>query len=334
MKRTALLLTLLLAVAATSGCNSTSNPSGGTDLNKGLVADLVGLDESADPNLAGMNLTDEPEAADSPGRGFASLLAAIPDSVRVCWYRHLSNTSKSVEVTGDSTLMTATLVRTNVGALKGLDCSPRPWRGGGHDTTLFDKAYTVSWTRMAQFTKTAAASEDNEEDSRWKLVSTSLAHTTLIAPADAVPPQITAVTLSGRDTLGAPMSVSFTDPTLLFNPATLPLFAEGDTVRIKVFTDAPANQVAFIHFDMASSDRGRCQRRPLLYVPADGAFEGVFRIAKGHGQFHHNGRRVRSAVWVDVMTRATLRDDTAPYSATGWGVPYRMHKGHGMMAGL
>jgi hypothetical protein len=330
MRRLTLILLIATMVAALAGCNSSTKPAG-TDLNKVQVSDLVSADESADPNLAGMNLADETDLSAADVQGMFGVLAAIPDTVKVCWFRHLSQTDKTVEVTGDSTLETATLTRTNVGALRGTDCTPH--RGAHADTTpLFDKAYTVTWTRMAQFTKMPATSDAFEDGGHWKLVRTSLAHSTQSSPAVATP-VIQSVTISGRDTLGLPISVVFTDPTAMFDPATLPWFAPGDTVNLKILTDNPANQLAFIHFDMASSDRGRCQRMPIRYVAADNAFEAVFPVMRPqHGGGHANGRRVRTAVWVDVMTKTTIRDTTEPYAATGWGIPYRLPRPHGMMA--
>ncbi|MBI5838365.1 MAG: hypothetical protein HZB25_14090 [Candidatus Eisenbacteria bacterium] len=339
MKRLTLLLLAILAMAALAGCNSSSsvNP-GATDANKFEVAAVVSADESADPDLAGISLDDEPmeELGPGMGSGFAGALAIVPDSVRICWYRHLSHTTKDVSATGDTTLMTVTVSRMNDGVLRGQVCErggKGRGRGDGRDTVLYTKNYSVTWTRSAELAKVAVASEENEEHSRWKLLRTTLAHTTQTAPS--VPtPQILSVTVIGRDSLGAPDSVVFTDPGAMFDPRTLPLFGPGDNVVVKVVTDSPADRMVFMHFDMASSDRGRCQRLGLPFIAAQNAFVGVFKVARPH---HGNGRgmapasedakvRPRSAVWVDVISKATIRDTEAPYAATGWGVPYRLRR--------
>ena len=117
--------------------------------------------------------------------------------------------------------------------------------------------------------------------------------------------------------------MTFTDPAALIDIATLPRFDDGDSVTVKVYTSDPANEAAFIHFDQSNSMGPKAWRRPLAFNGSD-AFVGTFRVRPGHGGGHFRGRRVRQAVWVDVLNRDTLRDTDAPYAADGWGLPYRL----------
>ena len=171
---------------------------------------------------------------------------------------------------------------------------------------------------------------EGEDGTLWVLKSLTLAKATQTSP-NLPTPQIVSITVSGQDSLGAPLSVTFTNPDEMFNPLSLPQFPVGDSIQVKVVTDGTdASQLAFIHFDNNASDRGQCWRRPMAFNAVDNAFEGAFKVREGWGGRHHGNLRARSAVWVDVLTRPTLYDtDPGIYAASAWGVPYRLFRSHG-----
>ena len=178
------------------------------------------------------------------------------------------------------------------------------------------------WSRSAIYRRVPVEDEDEqgEEETRWRLVSLTLAKSTQLAPSLPTP-HIVSVTVTG---IGG--TATFSDPDQMYDPRTLPQFPLGSLVTVKVVTDGTdGDQRAYLHFDVQADDRPRARRRPLLYNSADGAFEGTFVVREGFGLRHRHHLRPRSAIWVDVLTKATIYDtDPSIYAASGWGVPYRL----------
>jgi hypothetical protein len=323
MARTALLLTLLLGLAALAGCNSSSTLSPGVTTLAGdaAVVGVVRLDESADPAAAGVigGDTAPDEWVDSePGRaaGFAGVAEILPDTSRILWWRKVTSYETNITRSGTADSVLVSALRTNTGLFKG-----RLHLKGRRDTLVYEKPYAMNWTRTAVFVKGVA--DSGEEGTRWVLRSISLASGVQV-PVIATTPVIRSVVVSGN-VGGTPTSVTFDDPGKLYDAASLPRFDIGDSVSVRVFTDGTdAGQLAYIHFDRNGDDRGRAWRRPLAFNSATGAFEGSFRVREGFGKGHKKQLRPRSAVWVDVLSRDTIYDTTAPYAATCWGLPYRL----------
>ncbi len=336
MKR---LLVLLAAVAlvALVGCNSSSNilGGGGTDPNTAQVLQVAQTDETADPVASGV--LDENETIQAaPQIGSASSLSIsmlIDSTLNVCWFRRLTHTVPTWSATGDTSNKLVTFTRRNNGLFLAELCNNHGHGRdrGGRDTLLYHKPYQVTWTRQALYQKLAVVSPDSGEDdgseiTRWVLKAVSLAHIDQNADSPFIAsPRIVSVTISG-DTSGVPASVTFTDPTVLFDPHTLPAFAPNDSVQVTVVTDNPTAEMAFIHFDFGMMNAGGrhmalAWRRPLTFNGT--AFVGSFKVRPGFAEGHFRGRRVRQAVWVDVLNKSTIYDTTAPYAADGWGLPYR-----------
>lgn len=318
MKLPYLLPSVVLAAAFLSGCGSSSTaPNPGTttspaDEVKAIVAD----DPSADPGGAGYDGSDailESAPLDFGQSSAPGLASAATDT---CWFRQLQSTSATLTASGDTASMSVTLTRVNSGVLNVGAC-PTPGQ-----SLFFTKNYTVTWTRAGTYTKGATVDPNlGEENStaitRWRMVSASLPHTML----NAGDPVIDSVQFSKVD---GSVSRTYTDPEALEDPTTWPQLAVGDSVQVKVYTSGPVPVMAFVHFDVSSGVHPRLQRRRLQYSTLAGAYQGAFVIHHGYFVGRPRGWRVRQAIWVDLVTRATLRDSGAGYAASGWGVPYRL----------
>lgn len=341
MKRMNLALMALAASLALAGCNSSNSLLGGggdggdkaVNQARTEASTLIATDESADPNAYG--LYDESESEMSPSLSDRPWFqSASKDSARPCWFRRLSRTVRTVTAVGNTLQQTVTLSRSNSGVFIVKMCVGS---GGGHqssgdgDSVLFRKGFKTTWTRMAQLEKVPGDpsgdghgnTRETEEGSHWRLKLVSLASSVQDSPSVSSP-RILKVTVSGEDSSGAPLSREFTDPTVLFDPSTLPRFAKDSPVTVSVQTDDAASEVCFIHFDQANGGRGHGGRRPLAYNSATQSFEGVFDVKGGSGEGHFRGMRVRQGIWIDVLTKATFTSATEPYASAGWGIPYHL----------
>lgn len=338
MKRAALFLLPVLALAAFAGCNTVSSVTtpGGNNSNTTVPQALqavIAADETNDPVASGAygGSTGQDELGAAEASSVTPSYAAslvLPDSTRLNWWRKINSFDYTLGKGGDSDSVSVSVSRTLSGVLNG----KLVHRHGKPDTLLFSKPFGVTWSRSAIYRKLPVSDGRDEDDSKWMVTALSLAHAVQTAPTGVTLPAIQSVTVSGHDSSGAAVSVTFTDPTRLYAPGSLPNFPVGDSVQVKVVTDGDGTgQLAFIHFDFENS--GKCQtwRRPLAYNVADGGFVGSFKVREGYGGRHPHGIRARSAVWVDVLSKATLFDTTAPYAGDAWGVPYRLfrHKGAG-----
>lgn len=324
LRRILLLLVSGGAAALLAGCTSSTNP--GTNTNSNMDAALQGVvaaDETADPNASGVmdadEITDDPAGAPV----LVGPLAAVPDTARVIWWRTLTSTNFAINGSGTADSEYVTAQRNNTGLFHG-----RLRRHAQADSVLYDKPYGVSWSRAAIYKKVAGLT--GEEGTHWMLNSLTLSRETQTSPTGQAP-AITSVEVTDINTGG---TATFTDPGQMYEPGSLPQFGIGDSVRVKVVTDGNFDsRLAFIHFDINASDRGRTWRRPLTYVGTDGAFEGSFKVREGYGRRHFRLLRARSAVWVDVLTRASIYDtDPGFYGVAGWGLPYRLFRVAGAVA--
>ena len=336
MKQRTLLLTFTaLASFALFGCNSTSNTGGNN--NGGVPAELqavINNDDAGNPAAAGVyGGTDGQDelgldAAALSGPGSSS---PIPDTLKFRWFRKPTSFSDNHSRSGTADSVFVVSHREVTGLLNGiLKVRHNQGHSAQADSVLYQKPFGVSWNRSAIYKKMTLPTADGEDGTLWVLKSLTLAKATQTSP-NLPTPQIVSVTVSGQDSSGAPLSVTFTDPDQMYDPLSLPKFPLGDSISVKVVTDGTdASQVAFIHFDNNASDHSQCWRRPLAFNSADNAFEGAFKVREGWGGRHHNNLRARSAVWVDIMTRPTLYDtDPGIYAASAWGVPYRLFRSLG-----
>jgi len=338
MKRLLLMFLAALAVLAFAGCNTTSsvttpgNNNGNTSTVPASLSPVLANDETADPAGAGVyggsdGLGEIGSSDEAVITGAFAPGLAIPDSIRLVWWRKINSFNYTLTRSGDTDSVAVSVSRT----LNGVFNARYVHRKNKPDTLLYSKPFGVTWNRSAVFKKLPfSLSSSGEDGTMWQLVLVSLAHAVQISPTGVTLPAIQSVTLTGHDSSGAPLSVTFNDPTQLYDPRTLPMIPVGDSVSVKVVTDGnDSNQLAFIHFDWDGAALSTCWRRPLAYNSTDGAFEGSFKVREGFGGRHPGHLRARSAVWVDVITKATLDDTTAPYAGDAWGVPYRIFRHRG-----
>jgi hypothetical protein len=104
---------------------------------------------------------------------------------------------------------------------------------------------------------------------------------------------------------------------------TVPEFFGGDpvTVRATLVSSAADTDIVALRFGFNFLQRKRVHMTLVSQtLLPNGNYERVFEtqwFAHFHPGFFH--------VAVDALTKATLYDDTAPYSVSWWGIPYRLY---------
>lgn len=315
MKAQHLLLLAALTAAVLAGCNNTTSP--GTTNGPSLsdqVAAVIAADPAGDPSSAGFDGNDN-VLESSPS--FSQVLYGRPGETLAdtCWFRRVGTSNANHSATGDTTNLSITLTRTNTGVLSVGNC-PNPGA-----SPYFTKNYSVTWTRSGTYAKSptadaVAGEEDATSITRWHLLTASLPHT-VVNVGDPVIDSVSIGTVDGS------LSKTYRDPTAMMDPQTWPQFAPGDSIVVKLYTGTP-NVFGFVHFDLNHGSHARLQRRRMLRQNLVGPYIGEFVVRHGYFNSRPRGWRVRQAIWVDLVTRATLRDPNAAYAGSGWGVPYRL----------
>jgi len=101
-----------------------------------------------------------------------------------------------------------------------------------------------------------------------------------------------------------------------------PVFAGGDQIKLRatVVSESPDTDIVVLRFGFDVLHRRRVRMAVVSEVHnLDGTYTREYELswfANFHPGYFHAG--------VDAVTRATLFDDSAPYSVSWWGVPYRV----------
>jgi hypothetical protein len=243
----------------------------------------------------------------------------------VRWGRFITSVTRTITTTvqpGD-TLALSKIEKTIVGTLK-----IRGITSTG-DTVTIEKPFTNQSTRNVVFKRV--------DSSRvrfwlnWVPVATSLVDGGTSAPNNTVDITRLVVYLASNDT------VTVTDPTnyylryrwlKLFRGGRLdvPELAGGESVKLAVTVVSASvdTDIVALRFGF---DNGHQKRAKLVLTSqvdnGNGTFTRVFEISRTTPVFMHF-HRGWFHLGVEAMTRATLYDDSAPYSVSWWGLPYRV----------
>jgi hypothetical protein len=164
----------------------------------------------------------------------------------------------------------------------------------------------------------------------WYAVATSL-----VDGGTNPPPAGNAINITQVQVIFPNDTVTVTDPTNYYlhyrwenffswGRVEVPLVHGGDNVTIQatvVSASADTDLVALRYGFMSIIAPGRRQHMNLIsqVQNGDGTFTRVYQTT-WHVHFHFGFFNAG----IDAVTRGTLFDDTLPYSASWWGIPYRV----------
>jgi hypothetical protein len=240
------------------------------------------------------------------------------------WGRFIASVTKTVTTTtqpGDS-IAIALVEKVVTGTLK------IQGRTGTGDTVIISKPFTDKSTRNVMFRR--VAKNANLYWMNWVPVGSSL-----VAGGTFPSPVSNAITLTKLQFfLAAGDTITVTDPTSYYlrfqwlnwfhgGRRNLPILSGGDSVllRATVVSASPDTDLVALRYGFDVLHRRRQMMTLVSQVQnGDNTYTRVFEL-KWNVHFH----RGDFTAAVDAVTKATLYDDTAPYSVSWWGVPYRVN---------
>lgn len=240
------------------------------------------------------------------------------------WGRFVTGVTKTVTTTtqpGD-TIAIAVVEKLVTGSLK------IQAKTGTGDTVVISKPFTDKSVRNIIFRR--VAKNDQRFWLNWMPVASSL-----VAGGTFPAPVSNAITLTKvQFFVSSGDTITVTDPTNFYlrykwlkwfhgGKKDLPELTGGDPVvlRATVISASPDTDLVALRYGFDVLHRRRQMMTMISQVKnADNTFTREFEL-KWFVHFHHGDFNAG----VDAATRATLYDDTAPYSVSWWGVPYRVN---------
>ena len=302
-----------------AGCTKHQDgPVGGSSANTDQIAQIQ-AQALADPFVQNDQATFSDQSVQPTDYGSLGKVDAPITPLR--WGRFITGVSSTVTTTilpGD-TMAVAHIEKTITGVFKirGME--------GGVDT-IISKPFTDKAVRNMLLRKVAFM-----DTTRWRPVATSL-----VDGATTPPPANNRIAITQVQVFAPTDTVTITDPTTFYlryhwlpfhegERGDCPDFRGGDKVIVQatvVSASADTDLVALRYGFGFAFAIGRRQHMTLISQTANG--DGTFT-------------RVYQAIWyshfftgffnagVDAVTRGTLYDDALPYSASWWGIPYRVY---------
>jgi len=288
-----------------SGCDNENG--GGSTTDQDAIATLV----EGDQDMFGVSLlADEDDYGVGGGSGMHPAETIEP----VAFWRHgvRSLQSVDVQVFGDSAVATVTHHFDGQFRIAVLDSSNPPF-----DYHIYSKDMYNSITRKAIFERMGMGYPNRG----WRMSAVSMAegvsrdpnpHTVTISRFRMV-----RVTGGGQETV-----VLDTQNPLetIVDRESLITFSRGDSAKVFVTLSNADSALGLLHYRLHRL--WAHHRRPLhddgIYpdeVAGDGIYSGIFDVGLLPGVYHS---------CVDMIDHDTVYDDSAPYDADVWGIPYRV----------
>ena len=284
----------LLAVL-TSGCGSKSPTSPASTAPPGdqaqVTTTLTSAGSLVDDDLEESSIH-SPANALQPG-GPAELASAI---VPYTWWQNVTAVTRSwsfafsdTDGTGHPLVCLATLTKHVTGSLVIVPLVD--------SLSTLTKPLDKTLTRIVRLERLAL-----NGDRAWKVVDVTGAFVTTLAPYNTTHIVSVHLVATGVDT-------TLTTPLQFFSLKHVIRFAASDTVRLTVTTGGTADPV-FIHLNGVYRWR--------LRNNLDGTYSTHW-VTSAWGGWRHMG--------IQVMTRSSIYDDTAPFDTQAWHFPFRVTQG-------
>jgi hypothetical protein len=240
------------------------------------------------------------------------------------WGRIVTSITRNVSTTiqPEDTISISLVEKTITGTLKirGLNAS--------NDTVTIDKPFTDMSTRKVIFKRV------NRDTKRywmnWVPVATSLVNGGTVGTNNSV--KITKLQFFNPNG----DEVVVTNPNEYYlryrwlklfggGQKDVPELVGGQVLKIAVTVEStsPDTDLVALRYGAGSGQKKRVQLALTSEVNNGGTFTRVFEVSRATPQFM-NFHRGFFHLGVEVMSKATLYDDAAPYSVNWWGVPYRV----------
>lgn len=303
-----------------AGCaKHQDGPIGGSSTNADQIMQIQ-AQALADPFVQSDQATFSDQSVQPTDYGTLGKVDAAITPLR--WGRFITGVTRTVTTTilpGD-TMATARIEKTITGVfkIKGID--------GGVDT-LISKPFTDKAVRNLLLRKVHF-----KDTTGWRPVATSL-----VAGATDPPPANNRIAITQVQIFSPADTVTITDPTTTYlryhwlpfhegEWGECPDLTGGDKVIVQATvvsassdTDIVSLRYGFSPWALAI---GRRQHMTLISQTSnsDGTFTRVYQ-ATWYSHFFTGFFNAG----VDAVTRGTLYDDSLPYSASWWGVPYRVY---------
>ena len=322
MKRSIGVMGGMLAVCALSitGCMKHDNgPVTGSSGSADQISQIQ-TQALADPFVQSDQATFSDQAVQPTDYGTIGKIDAAITPLR--WGRFISGETRTVTTTilpGDTTAM-ATIVKTITGVfkIKGTEA--------GVDTVI-TKSFTDRAVRNLLMRKVNML-----DTSVWRPAATSL-----VDGQTTPPPANNSIQIKEVQVFTPTDTVTVTDPTTFYlryewrpfhdgERKDCPQFKGGDKVIVQatvVSQSADTDLVAIRYgFGGANLSFGRRQHMDLISqtLNSDSTYTRVYQ-----GTWYAHFFTGFFNVGIDAVTRGTLYDDSLPYSASWWGIPYRVY---------
>jgi hypothetical protein len=236
----------------------------------------------------------------------------------------VTRSAKTIVETGDE-LSTTLVEKTIVGTLK---ISGTNVAG---EAVEINKAFTETSARNVKFKR---VNRDTEKFWRnWVPVATSLVNGGTVAPDNSV--KITKMQFTNQNG----DQVIVTDPNAYYlryrwlklftgGQKDVPELTAGQELKIIVTVESisPDTDLVALRYGSGSGQKKRVRlamTSSTANMPTTGVYTRVFEISSTARQYVH-AHRGFFHMGVEVMTKATLYDDVAPYKVNWWGIPYRV----------
>jgi hypothetical protein len=240
------------------------------------------------------------------------------------WGRLITSVTRNVSSTiqpGD-TLSISLVEKTITGTLKirGLNANK--------DTVTIDKPFVDTSTRKVVFKR---VNRDTRKFWRnWVPVATSLVNGGTVASTPSVKiTKLQFVNPNGDE-------VIVTNPNDYYlryrwlklftgGQKDVPELIAGQELKIIVTLEStsPDTDLVALRYGAGNGQKKRARLTMTSEVNSNGTYTRIFEIARTAPKFVHFHRGFFH-MGVEVMTKATLYDDMAPYAVNWWGVPYRV----------
>lgn len=322
MKRSIAVMGGMLAVCALfiTGCMKHDNgPVSGSSANVDQITQIQ-TQALADPFVQSDEATFSDQAVQPTDYGSLAMIDASITPLR--WGRFISGVTRSVTTTilpGDTTAMaTVTKTITGVFKIKGIEA--------GVDTVI-TKSFTDQSVRNLLMRKVNLL-----DTSVWRPSATSL-----VVGQTTPPPANNSIKITQVQVFTPTDTVTISDPTTFYlryewrpfhdgERKDCPEFHGGDKIIVQttVVSQSSDTDIVALRYGFGGLNLSLGRRQHLDLISQTSNSDGSFtRVYQGTWYAHFYPGFFSAGI--DAVTRGTLYDDQLPYSASWWGVPYRVY---------
>ena len=328
MKKSAAVILMMSAVvgALIIGCTKSDGTGPGDQAPAGITNEQQAMNyyAASDAFVTNDEVTFADQTVEATNYGTFGKIDGAVTPLR--WGRFVTSVSKTITTTvqpGDS-ISVVNIDKTVTGTLK------IKARTGAGDTTTIQKPFADHSVRNIVFMR--VGKNPRLFWMNWIPVASTLVSGNTLPPNDKIQLTQLRVFFANGD------SITVTDPAnyylryswlKLFHGGRkdVPDLIAGQPLKLQatVMSTSPDTDIVALRFGVDILHKKRVQLAIVSETKnGDGTYTRVFETAPASPQFVHFHKGYFN-LGVDALTKATLFDDSAPYSVSWWGVPYRVY---------